>query len=200
MTTTLNPAAPWWDEYADMLPGPFLDTIAVEDTAERICTYETSMVPGLLQTPEYARMVMTAAGAEPDLVERGVRLRLARQRILSPDRATRLDVILDEAVVVRAAQVDTGQLGALLTWPQRPYVTVRVVPFTAGPVIPGQAPFSVLHTAGGVLAYAESPRGAVLSDAAAFGWDALFDRLDALAASPEESAELIRGARRAAQG
>jgi hypothetical protein len=199
MTTTLNP--PWWQDYADMLPGPFLDAIAVENDATRICTYETSLVPGLLQTPEYARMVMTAAGAAPDLVERGARLRLARQQILSPDRATPLDAIIDEAAIVRAAQTDTGQLAALLTWTRRPYITVRVVPFTAGPVIPGQAPFTVLHTAaGGVLAYAKSPRGAVLSDATAAGWDVLFDRLEAVAASPEESAGIIRAAARAAQG
>lgn len=192
MTTTLNRPR-WWNDYADMLGRPFLDCIAAEADADRICAYDPTTIPGLLQTPEYARLVMTASGATPDIVERGVRLRLARQRILTPSGGVHLDALIDEAALIRAAQIDTGQLAALLGWGRRTYVTVRVVPFTAGPLPAGVPVHLVYRRTGGVLAYSEKPAGSTLSDAHA-GWTALFDRLAASAVSEKESAALIRAA------
>ena len=52
----------WWHPYADVLPGPYLDYVIMESAAAEIMIYEAQVVPGLLQTDDYARAI---AAAEP---------------------------------------------------------------------------------------------------------------------------------------
>ncbi|HEY6796319.1 MAG TPA: Scr1 family TA system antitoxin-like transcriptional regulator, partial [Kineosporiaceae bacterium] len=73
-----------WREYEDLLPGWFQNYVALEEVAAKIRVYEMHFIPGLLQTPEYARAILRQA--VPPLtaaaLERAVALRLERQRVL----------------------------------------------------------------------------------------------------------------------
>ena len=78
----------WWHQYGEILPGWFEFYIGLESAASRIRTYEMQFVPGLLQTPEYARAVIRGGhpAAPADEIARRVSLRMKRQQILSrPD-------------------------------------------------------------------------------------------------------------------
>src|ERR687884_1013405 len=75
----------WWREYEDVMPGWFQNYVGLEAAAQILRTYETHFIPGLLQTPDYARAVL-ASGMPPPRgadLERGVRLRMTRQRVLT---------------------------------------------------------------------------------------------------------------------
>jgi uncharacterized protein DUF5753 len=99
--------------------------------------FEHSLVPGLLQTEDYARAVLfTKPGATEADIEADVVGRLARQQILARDEPSpRLYALLDEGILYRPvapAPVMHGQLARLIEVSQWPHVTIQVVPYTAG--------------------------------------------------------------------
>jgi hypothetical protein len=129
----------WWHDYTETaLPEWFGLYVTLEDSAERISQYESELIPGLLQTPEYAaELVRIESGgtASDSDVERRVRVRQERQELLARPRAPRLDVILNEAVIRRpfgGNLVMAAQLSHMLDVTQRANVTVRIIPFAAG--------------------------------------------------------------------
>ncbi|MFF1695667.1 helix-turn-helix domain-containing protein [Streptomyces sp. NPDC058257] len=127
----------WWHAYRELLPPAYRDFISLESQACRVRTLETTVVPGLLQTPDYARAVTRAAlGGRPDeLVDALVEVRLARQDVLRAAPPLHLSVVLDEAVLHRpvgGSQVLAGQLKRLLEASQLPHVRIQVLPFAAG--------------------------------------------------------------------
>ncbi len=196
----------WWDRWADMLPDQFVTFIGLEDEASDVWTWEPSLIPGLLQTPGYARAVMEASGSHrPDLVERGIELRLARQRTLTRDGGPALWAVVDESALRRppgGAGAWAGQLRALLAAPGN--VTVQILPLAAGLAAEGTAAFTVLGFppgAGPRVAYTESPHDAHLVDDAAGVGEYLmrFDRLHAAALDVAGSADLILAALRTAE-
>ncbi|MGH3926320.1 MAG: helix-turn-helix domain-containing protein, partial [Pseudonocardiaceae bacterium] len=109
----------WWHRYSDLLPSWFQAYVGLEEAASRIRTYEVQLVPGLLQTEEYARAV-TAQGLEtksPEEVDRWVSLRMRRQRLLTRAGAPRLWAVVDEAALRRpigGRDVMRGQLEHLI--------------------------------------------------------------------------------------
>lgn len=129
----------WWHDYTETaLPDWFGLYVTLEDSAETICQYESELVPGLLQTREYAEELarIEASGVVDDAdLGRRVRVRLERQELLTRPRAPHLDVILNEAVVRRPFGGDAvmaAQLGHVLEMSRQANVSVRVVPFAAG--------------------------------------------------------------------
>ncbi|MFL4904483.1 helix-turn-helix domain-containing protein [Streptomyces sp. MMS24-I2-30] len=128
----------WWHAYGDVIPEGFDLFIGLEEAASRIVWYESELIPGLLQTEEYARTIMRADNPEEDdgEIEQRVHLRIARQVLLT--RVTdppRFDVALNEAVLRRpvgGTAVMAGQLAHLMEVASLPNVTIKVVPFTAG--------------------------------------------------------------------
>jgi transcriptional regulator with XRE-family HTH domain len=127
----------WWHEFRDVLPEEYRDFITLETGAGRILSLENSVVPGLLQTPDYAR-ALTAA-VMPRLTAREVaalaEVRLARQAVLRQDPPPRFDAVLDEAVLRRdvgGPEVMAGQLAHLEEVARLPHVRLQVVPFAAG--------------------------------------------------------------------
>jgi transcriptional regulator with XRE-family HTH domain len=142
----------WWHDYSDILPGWFEAYVGLEEAASRIRAYEIQFVPGLLQTPEYARAVtlLGHAGADGAEIDRRVSLRMARQALLDSPRAPQLWVVLDEAVLRRPVgrpDVMRGQLRHLLASAQRPGITVQIVPFEVGGHAAAGGPFSILRFA-----------------------------------------------------
>jgi transcriptional regulator with XRE-family HTH domain len=142
----------WWHDYSDILPGWFEAYVGLEEAASRIRAYEIQFVPGLLQTPEYARAVtlLGHAGADGAEIDRRVSLRMARQALLDGPRAPQVWVVLDEAVLRRPVgrpDVMRGQLRHLLACAQRPGITVQIVPFEVGGHAAAGGPFSILRFA-----------------------------------------------------
>ncbi|MPZ65141.1 MAG: helix-turn-helix domain-containing protein [Pseudonocardiaceae bacterium] len=111
--------------------------VGMEADAAEIRTYEAELVPGLLQTAEYARVVTRAAdpNRDPREVERLVSARAERQQRLSDDDPPLLWAIVSEAVIRRVVDgrdVMQRQLKHLVTVASRPNVTIQVLPFAAG--------------------------------------------------------------------
>jgi transcriptional regulator with XRE-family HTH domain len=142
----------WWQAYGDVVPEWFDLYVGLEAAANRISWYESELVPGLFQTPEYARaLTRVHVPEESDAeVDRRVELRLARQAILRrPIDPPLLRVALRETVLrspVGGAEVMAGQLRRLAETSELPNVSLRVVPFTAG-LHPGMVagPFEILR-------------------------------------------------------
>ncbi len=142
----------WWHDYSDVLEGWFEVYVGLEEAASRIRAYELQFVPGLLQTPEYARAVtlLGHVGADGAEIDRRVSLRMARQVLLDSPRAPHLWVVLDEAVLRRPVgrpDVMRGQLRHLLACAQRPGITLQVLPFMVGGHAAAGGPFSILRFA-----------------------------------------------------
>jgi hypothetical protein len=105
--------------------------IRLEADATSFVSVEPLLIPGLVQTAEYARAVMKADDAPPDQVEQWVEVRILRQRVLDKAKPPKYDIILDEAALRRPLgghAVMGRQLRALLEAADRPNVRLRVVP------------------------------------------------------------------------
>ncbi|WP_217214055.1 helix-turn-helix transcriptional regulator [Streptomyces sp. AC550_RSS872] len=141
----------WWHAYRGVLPPTYRDFISLESQASAMRTLETSVVPGLLQTPEYARAVTRAAvgGLDDDADERLealVAVRLARQDVLRADPPMELSAVLDEAVLRReigGPEVMARQLGRLVEAARLPQVRLQVLPFAAGEHVGITGPFVI---------------------------------------------------------
>ena len=138
----------WWQEYG--LPESVATYIGLEDAAVSIHQYETSLVPPLLQTEEYARAL--TSGAAPDAsdeqAEQLVQARLTRQALLDADRAPELWAVVDEAALHRLVggpEVMRAQLAALIERSRRPRITVQVVTLEAGAHPGMDSAFVLLH-------------------------------------------------------
>ena len=140
----------WWHRYGDVLPSWFQSYLGLEAAAERIRTYETQFVPGLLQTVDYARAVVRIGHVtlKPEEIERRVELRMDRQRIITRPRPVRLWAVLDEAVLRRPVggpKVLRGQIEALIELSERQNITLQVIPFSAGGHAATGGAFSLLR-------------------------------------------------------
>ncbi|MEU6473101.1 helix-turn-helix domain-containing protein [Streptomyces massasporeus] len=139
----------WWHAYRGVLPPTYRDFISLESQAGAMRTLETTVVPGLLQTPEYARAVTRAAveGLPEDRLDTLVEVRLARQDVLRADPPLKLSAVLDEAVLRREVGgpgVMARQLERLVEAARLPQVRLQVLPFAAGAHIGVTGPFVIL--------------------------------------------------------
>jgi transcriptional regulator with XRE-family HTH domain len=115
---------------SERVPGPARSLAEHEDQATIIKTFMPLIVPGLLQTEEYAR-TLVLAGPTPHLEEEIVTERLRRQTILSREDPPRMLVLIDEAVLRRAIggpAVMRTQLDRLLEAAQRHHLTIQAIP------------------------------------------------------------------------
>ncbi|MFJ9523215.1 helix-turn-helix domain-containing protein [Kitasatospora sp. NPDC101801] len=142
-------APAWWDQYADVMPGWLKRLIGLEDSAELLRTYELHTVPGLLQTPDYARAVVRAGlpDIRADLIERRVSLRRARQQLLDSESRPSVVALLDESILHRplgGPEVMVEQLRYLRSLDRRRGINVRIVPFAASAEV-APPPSSITH-------------------------------------------------------
>ncbi|MFJ4693860.1 helix-turn-helix domain-containing protein [Streptomyces sp. NPDC088766] len=138
----------WWHAYRGVLPPTYRDFISLESQASAMRTLETTVVPGLLQTPAYARAVTRAAveGLTEDRLDALVEVRLARQGVLRARPPLELDAVLDEAVLRREVggpEVMARQLERLVEAARLPQVRLQVLPFSAGAHIGVTGPFVI---------------------------------------------------------
>lgn len=134
---------------------------ALEGAATHVWTYETSLVPGILQTSEYAALVIGDTIQDADTVAEQVKLREKRQEILSRPEPTQVHAVLSEAALrCGPPLVLCGQLERLLEAAELAHVTIQVLPFTRGPLATGSTgSFHVLALGEpiGNVVYQESP-------------------------------------------
>ncbi|MEU8431900.1 helix-turn-helix transcriptional regulator [Streptomyces sp. NPDC029216] len=138
----------WWNAYGDIPYGAY---IGLEAEAATIHTYEPLVIPGLLQTPAYARAVIagTIPHAVGDQAATRLEVRLRRQeRLAAPENPLRLWAVLDEGAlrrVVGSREVMREQLEHLNSLGAQPHITVQVLPHEVGahPGVSGQ--FSLLE-------------------------------------------------------
>jgi transcriptional regulator with XRE-family HTH domain len=114
------------------------DYVGLESAAETISDFGLGLVPGLLQTADYARAVLqTARPSLPaEVIEDRLASRLERQhRLLLSDNPTRFEAVIDEAVmrrVVGSREIMSAQLSWLVEVSRRPNVVIRLLPYEAG--------------------------------------------------------------------
>jgi transcriptional regulator with XRE-family HTH domain len=190
----------WWQQ---LEIAPALRTmIGMEQAAVSIGEYAGSVIPGLLQIPDYARAA-TAAGAidvpEQKIIE-VVRVRVRRQQILARERRPELWTVIDESVLARVAggaSVMRSQLEHLHAKAKEPGITVQVIGFEYG-LYPGAGGnhFLLLQMGDDLpdVLYEESlQKNSDTTDRGRLQVARkLWDTMRALALSPRDSAERIK--------
>lgn len=125
----------WYSGFADVWISGYA---GLEDGASEVFELQTSMIPGLLQTRDYARAVITAANPDrpPEWIDKAVRARMNRKELLTRDVApASLRCVIDEVVFRRLVgddQVILAQISSLWEMAQRPNVTIQVLPRESG--------------------------------------------------------------------
>jgi hypothetical protein len=141
----------WWHRYSDLLATWFETYLGLEQAASVIRTFELQFVPGLLQTPDYARAVTRLGYTRAEEVERRVELRMHRQELLEQPGAPTLWAVVDESALRRSVSNDPGvlraQLDHLLAMNERPNVSLQIVPLSVGGHAAAGGSFTILRFA-----------------------------------------------------
>ncbi|MFJ9365361.1 helix-turn-helix domain-containing protein [Nocardia sp. NPDC101769] len=170
-------AKSWWHAYGDLIPVNFDVYMGLESAAATLTSFQ-ELVPGLAQTPEYARALIRSgySGGSENEISRRVEMRMHRQ-VLITRRAqpASIDVILDESVlhrVIGGRKIMASQLRHLADLETRPNIAIRVLPYSAGmPLGDLTGPFTILdfgddgrQTVEPAVVYVESYTGAMYFD------------------------------------
>lgn len=192
----------WWHIYGDFISDRYMDYISLEAEAATIRTFEAMLVPGLLQTEAYARIVIQE---DPSLdnasdIDTRVAVRMTRQGRLDGDKPLHLWAIVGEAALrqrIGGAEVMRDQLRHLLDMAKRPNVTLQVVPFAIGAHAGVDGSFALLdfpEPSDLVVVYVENlTSGLYIEDLDQIRrYTLVFDHLRAAALAPSQSVALIR--------
>lgn len=184
----------WWVSYADVLgKGAY---VGLETEASRIRTYEALLVPGLLQTREYAREATRAGGAaDEEDIERYIEARMMRKQVFQNTSPPRLWAIIDEAALRKIPDsVREEQIRYLITM-QSPDLRVQILPDTAG--LHGATTGSFV-----ILDFEEDPPAVYREDVMSSLFyeepaeirhcEMVYDHLQSAALSVEDSRELLQ--------
>lgn len=141
----------WWQEYGDRLPAKLRTLIDHEDAAIAITQYQSNLVPGLLQVPNYVRAWMQLSATVPDHeVEERVDARVKRQELLNRRNPAQFRFFIDE-YVLRPSSVGSEtmseQVHHLLRMSVRPHVGIRVIPESVGLHAGYAGPFMLMEFA-----------------------------------------------------
>lgn len=181
----------WWDDFADTIGPAARDLAELEARSTVLRTHEPLVIPGMLQTEEYARAVLSVTEAEPQRVSRYAEFRLARQRVLTRDSPVTYRAVINEAALhtrVGGPAVMRRQLLRLMEACRLPNVTVQVCPFEAGVYSAHTQSFVIYRNAAPELdtVYLEHPtKSLFLRDGDQLDQYAkMFERLTELALAP----------------
>ncbi len=143
--------AGWYQQHGSRLPPQLRTYIDHEDKATAIRSFHAVLIPGLLQTADYARAVISTAPNVPaDEIEERVTARIARTEVFRRMRTAQFTYFLHEAALripVGSPEVMSGQLHHLLRMSVRPYIDLRVVPNAIGAHAAMDGPFILLEFA-----------------------------------------------------
>jgi len=191
----------WWHTYGRVLPPWFEAYVGLEAAAVRFRDFQAMVVPGLLQTEDYARAVLRAApnpGRAED-IDRQVALRMERQAILGQANPPDLWVVLAENIIrvqVGGPAVMRAQLRRLIDVAERSNVTLQVLPFTTAAHVQPISPFTILEfpdPADPTVVYLEHLTGSLFleTDEEISRYTVVFDHLRAEALGTAPSIDLI---------
>ncbi|MDA8369057.1 MAG: DUF5753 domain-containing protein [Nocardiopsaceae bacterium] len=139
----------WWAKFRDVYPGILPD---FEAEASVIRTFEVQVIPGLLQTPEYAEGIFRGADLLDDgTINRRVESRMQRQVILNRHKPPTFQAVIDEAALRRTVSGRTvmrEQIEHLCHMAVRHNISLYVLPFSAGAHAGTAAPFTILDFPG----------------------------------------------------
>jgi transcriptional regulator with XRE-family HTH domain len=187
----------WWQSY-DL--SEFSTYVGLEADATSTKYYQSTVIPGLLQTADYARAMHEVVRPEldPERINQLVKVRLMRQELLKRDPPLAVSAIFDEAALHRlvgGAPTMRAQLERLIELSRLPHVTIRVIPYEAGAHQAMDSTFRILEFGSAVpdVVYVEGLVGFLYLDRAqdVTRYEEVFERLTGIALSPKESIELI---------
>jgi transcriptional regulator with XRE-family HTH domain len=186
----------WWQSY-DL---PYSTYVGLEAEAVAISDFQSSVVPGLLQTAEYARAGHEGAmpRLSPDQIERQIEAKLTRQSLLTQERPPSFRAVLDEAVLHREVggpKVMKAQLERLIEVACLPNVTIQVIPFTFGAHPAVESNFNILEMPAwtrGVV-FVEGLVGSIYleKDDDLKRYQKIFEQLQTIALSPKDTISVI---------
>jgi hypothetical protein len=187
----------WWQTYSGAVPEPFVVYIGLEAEVATLRSYAGELVPGLLQTEEYARAIrrVSIPAPDPEQTDRWIALRVARQRRLTDEDSVLLWTVLNEGAlrrVVGGPEVMVEQLARLIEVAELPNVTVQVLPFSAGAHPAIDSPFMILgfpDRGDQDVVYVEHMTQALYLETSpeVDGYTLAFDHLRARALDPDKS-------------
>lgn len=191
----------WWHSYSDVLPEWYETYVGLEAEASSIHTYESEVIPGLLQTYEYAFALTksTLIRADESEIARRVELRMQRQERVTGDNRLQLWAVIGEAALRRrvgGCDVLRRQLEHVLKLVELPNVTLQIMPLDAE-AYPAQAgPFVILRYANQVdpdVVYLETHVGGLYleREIEVSDYNTMMDHLRAHAIDPEGSVQFI---------
>lgn len=129
----------WWEDYSDALPDEYMTFIGLETEAISVAHWEVDVVPGLLQTEQYATQVLVSyqnvVPIPPGIIQKRVKVRMLRQQALTREEPLDFSVVLDESVLLRRvakSSVMHGQLLRMAELANLPNVRLQVLPLSAG--------------------------------------------------------------------
>ncbi len=190
----------WWAKYGDVLPDWFETYLGLEQAASLIRSYDLQFIPGLFQTPDYARAVTVLGHRAASAAEIGrrVALRLERQRLLGTPEP-RLWAVIDESALRRplgGREAMRAQLRHLIKIAELPQVTLQIMSFERGGHSAAGGSFSILRFAEPDLpdiVYIEQLTGAMYLDGSddVDHYQEVMNNLSIEADTPEESGKLL---------
>jgi transcriptional regulator with XRE-family HTH domain len=186
----------WWHSH-DLDFGTY---VGLEEAALATRYYHSTIIPGVLQTPDYARAVHEAVIPKllPERIDELVGVRMTRQRRLNQDNPPRFTAVLDEAAlhrVVGGRRVMAAQLSKVLEMSARPNITIQVLPYGLGahPAMESNFIIIELPSPASDVVFVEGLIGSVYLDREydLDRYHAVFQQLQAIALSPKDTADLM---------
>ncbi|GAB3672162.1 helix-turn-helix transcriptional regulator [Actinocorallia lasiicapitis] len=189
----------WWQTYADVLSSQMFDYISIEASSTRIWTMQLNLIPGLLQTPRYARAILSGgvSKGEPDHLEALIDIRLKRRAIFEAGEPPEVWAIVSEGALMQQVggpEVMREQLDYLVEAATLPSVVLQVLPFAAGAHPGVNGSFVLMEVNGLWIAMIDSVTNAwYLEDQTSLNRYAdVFNHLRAVSHSQEASLALIQ--------
>lgn len=189
----------WWQDYGL----PYETYVGLEVAAASIKVYNSALVPGLLQTADYARALHVASIPRQDdfTIGQWVKVRATRQEeVLRRAEPPGLHAILDESVLRRTVggpEVMQAQLAQVIEATKMPNVTVQIIPYESGAHPALNSVFTILNFAESMsdIVYVEGLIGYLYIEKAddIARYTAVFDQLSRMALNPRQSVEFLKG-------
>jgi hypothetical protein len=192
----------WWQSFA--VPLPHMTFVGLEQDATVMSMFQSSVVPGLLQTADYTRAIHRNGIPRLDdsAIEERVQERHKRRQILTREMPPTVDVMLDEAVLRRplgGPSIMRDQLTQLIDETERPNVTIRVLPYKIGAHPALESNFTILEfeSQAPTVVYVEGLVGQIYLEKQqdVERYMLALELLHGMALSPRDSAVLIAGVR-----
>lgn len=194
----------WWHPYSGAIPEWFQVFVVLESSASELNGYESELVPGIMQTDDYARAIMSTApnSDDDDAIENKIAVRTKRQARLTGHDPLNVWLVLNEAVIRRTVggpRVMREQLEHLIALSELRNVTLQVLPFAVGEHAAMHGAFKLLKFSvpdDPDKVYLEEQIGGIYTQKPqeVDRYALMFDHLRARAHGPEQTRALLREA------